>query len=208
MEGHMRMTPLRPMQPGDQARADMIVASAHKFMEGYTDYKKALSAGYTIFMPEVPQPVYHFTLNSSARDAERYFDPNRPTSLLYEKTTGEKPGFKLVGVMYTAPFHATQAELDQRIPLSVAQWHLHTNLCMPPSSRELLNKGADAKFGLDGSITTAPECKAAGGIFIPRIFGWMVHVYAFETDPAKIWSAGMDDEHGMQHGAMVPGMKM
>jgi len=39
-------------------------------------------------------------------------------------------------------------------------------------------------------------------MFVPRIFGWMVHVYPYETDPAKIWAAGMDDKHGMQHDTM------
>ena len=29
---------------------------------------------------------------------------------------------------------------------------------------------------------------ASGGIFHPVIFGWMVHVYPFERDPAKTWT--------------------
>jgi hypothetical protein len=36
----------------------------------------------------------------------------------------------------------------------------------------------------------------------------MVHVYPYETDPAKIWASGMDDERGMQHDAMSPDMPM
>ena len=42
-----------------------------------------------------------------------------------------------------------------------------------------------------------------------HIFGWMVHVYPYETDSKGVWSTD-DDEHGhdnMDHGAM-PGMKM
>jgi hypothetical protein len=35
----------------------------------------------------------------------------------------------------------------------------------------------------------------------------MVHVYPFETDPKKVWAAGMDDDHNMDHGVM-PVMKM
>jgi hypothetical protein len=38
--------------------------------------------------------------------------------------------------------------------------------------------------------------------------GWMVHVYAYETGPARIWVSGMDDEHGMQHDTMMPSMTM
>lgn len=211
MAGHMTMTKLRPAQPGDQERADAIAVAARKFAERYVDYKKALAEGYTIFAPEVPQHVYHFTLDAAAIANEFKFDPNRPTSLLYEKTANKdadgKPGYKLVGVMYTAPYRSSEEALDERVPLSVAQWHLHTNLCLPPRGEQVDVTAADAKFGLRGAITTAEACRAAGGRFMPHLFGWMVHVYPFETDKAKVWAAGMDDDHGMQHDAM-PGMKM
>ena len=61
MGGHMEMTRLRPVQPGDQERADAIVAAARKAAEPYLDYRKALADGYTIFAPNVTQHVYHFT---------------------------------------------------------------------------------------------------------------------------------------------------
>ena len=207
MQNHMDMTTLRPAKPGDSLRGADIVAAAKKVMERYTDYHKALADGYTIFLPDEPQPVYHFTLGSSAMTAEFQFDATKPTSLLYEKKAG---GYKLVGVMYTAPFRATPSELDARVPLSVAQWHLHTNLCMPPRRNGKDLTSADSEFGFEGSIHTAEACQAAGGRFMPHVFGWMVHCYALETDPAKIWEAGMDDDHGMQHGAgkAMPGMKM
>ena len=207
MGGHMKMTTLKPMQPGDQARADAVLAAARTFADQYVDYKKALADGYTIFMPELEQPVYHFTLNSSAAAANRSFDPSRPTSLLYEKTP-DKKGYKLIGVMYTDRIQATEDELNARIPLSIAQWHVHTNLCIPMDGEKVDWMAGNQKFGLEGSITTADACKAAGGMFLPHIFGWMVHVYPFETDPKKIWSAGMDDEHGMQHDKMPMGMPM
>jgi hypothetical protein len=110
--------------------------------------------------------------------------------------------------MYTAPFQASQEELNRRVPLSIARWHLHSNLCLPPAGEgaDMLRK--DTKFGLQGSITTAGACQAAGGRFLPHLFGWMVHVYPYETHPAKIWAAGMDDDHGMQHDAMPAGMDM
>ena len=209
MGGHMSMTALRPVQPGDQQRADAVVTAARKFAEGYTDYRKALADGYTIFEPDFPQPVYHFTLDSSAYEALRHFDPGRPTSLLYERVAGVRPGaagaYKLVGVMYTDRLRAPEAELNERVPLSIAQWHLHTNLCMPAAGEVLDRTEKHPQFGLTGSITTKQACDAAGGTFRPTVFGWMVHVYPFEKDPAKVWSAGMEDEHGMGHDA---GMKM
>ena len=216
MGAHMTMTPLRPVQPGDQARADAIVVAARASADRYTDYKTALADGYTIFMPEMPQNVYHFTHNADALQTTMHFDPARPTSLLYDKISAGKdgkPGYKLVGVMYTAPYSASPEQLDQRIPLSIAQWHLHTNLCVPLDPEKMDPKGPDfqgptAKYGLQGSIATAAGCQAVGGYFIPHLFGWMVHVYPYEKDPAKVWSAGMDDDHGMQDEAMPAGMKM
>jgi hypothetical protein len=207
------MTPSRPLQSGDKQRAAAIVAAARKAADPYRDYKKALADGYEIFLPEVKQNVYHFTQNTHAFRNTMEFDPARPTSLLYEKVPakpGGQPGYKLVGVMYTAPYEVSQQELDRRVPLSVARWHLHTNLCVPPhpsiDDEDLV--GENARFGLRGSITTGPACRAAGGRFIPHVFGWMVHVYPYEKNPKKIWAAGMDDEHGMQHDAMSMDMPM
>jgi hypothetical protein len=67
----------------------------------------------------------------------------------------------------------------------------------------------DATEGLEGSITTNEACEAAGGEFRSHLFGWMVHVYPFETDPKKVWSTDDDDQghDNMDHSAMQ-GMKM
>jgi hypothetical protein len=213
MAGHMEMTTLRPLQPGDKQRAATIVAAARKAADPYKDYKKALADGYEIFLPEVKQNVYHFTNKAHAFRNTMEFDPSRPTSLLYEKVPakpGGQPGYKLVGVMYTAPYEVPEQELDRRVPLSIARWHLHTNLCVPPhpdiDDEDLV--GQNARFGLRGSITTPDACRTAGGKFVNHVFGWMVHVYPYETDPKKVWAAGMDDEHGMQHDAMSSDMPM
>ena len=88
--------------------------------------------------------------------------------------------------MYTMPKRATEEELDRRVPLSVATWHLHTNLCSPPQSE---SKTADwTRFGLQGSIATEEACRAAGGRFRPSVFGWMVHVYPYEDSTEKIFA--------------------
>jgi hypothetical protein len=202
MSGHMHMTALRPAKPGDQERADAIAASARAAMEPYKDYRKALADGYKIFLPKVPQPQYHFTRYDYALAARSTFDPARPTSLLYTKSADG--GYELVGAMYTHKVDATEDELDRRIPLSVARWHQHTNFCKAPAGQKAAYFGPDAKFGLRGSITTKAACEAAGGEFHPHIFGWMVHVYPYETDPKNVWSVD-DDDHGhdnMDHAAM------
>jgi hypothetical protein len=209
---HMTMTELRPKQPGDQQRADAIVAAARTFADQYQDYRKARADGYVIFHPEIKQDVYHFTDNAHAARNTLVFDPAHPTSLLYERVPaakpGDAPGYKLVGVMYTAPYRTTPDELNARVPLSITRWHVHSNFCLPPAGGWKQMLGPDAKFGMQGSIATESACEAAGGRFIPHVFGWMVHVYPYETDPKKIWASGMDDQHGMQHDAMPPDMPM
>jgi hypothetical protein len=207
MSGHMYMTTLRALRPGDRQKADAVVAAAKVAMAPYADYHKALADGFRIFLPDVPQRQYHFTNYANGADARSHFDPLKPTSLLYKKTPDG--GYKLIGVMYTDRVDAPEDELNDRIPLSIARWHQHINFCKAPPDQRAGYFGPDAKFGLLGSITTKEACEAAGGTFRPHIFGWMVHVYPFETDLQKIWSVS-DDEEGhdnMDHSAM-PGMQM
>ncbi len=185
MGPHMKMTALRSPKPGDAARAQQVAEAARKASEKYTDYRAALADGYKIFHPEVPQKMYHFTNYGYAMEAALRFNPDHPTSLLYEKHGDD---YKLVGAMYTAPKRFTEDQLDERVPLSVAQWHEHVNFCSPPADRRKEMLSQHPEFGLHGSITTQEACDAAGGTFHPVIFNWMVHVYPFEKDQAKVWS--------------------
>jgi hypothetical protein len=207
MAGHMYMTALRAPRAGDQQKADAIAAAAKQAMAPYQDYRKALADGYTIFLPNVPQAQYHFTKREYGFEAAFHFDPLKPTSLLYKKTADG--GYTLVGAMYTDGMRATEDELDERIPLSIARWHQHIQFCKAPKGQEAAYFGPDAKFGLRGSITTEEACNAAGGEFHPHLFGWMVHVYPYETEAKKIWSVDDDDQghDNMDHSAM-PGMQM
>jgi len=196
MGPHMKMTALRPSKPDDLRRAQEVVAEARKASEKYTDYHAALADGYKIFLPNVPQKMYHFTNYGYAMEAAFKFNPAHPTSLLYEKHGDD---YKLIGVMYTAPKRFNEDQLDERIPLSVAQWHEHVNFCAPPASESKEDKrkemlGPHAQFGLRGSITTQEACAAAGGTFHPVIFNWMVHLYPFEKDQTSIWS--VERQHG------------
>jgi hypothetical protein len=183
---HMRMTAPRPMAAGDEARADAVLKSLRDGIEKYQDYHVALADGYQIFLPNLPQKEYHFTNYRNGFLEAFAFEPSRPTSLLYRKTAS---GYKLVGAMYTMPKNASEDQLNERVPLSVASWHLHTNLCMPPRNQRATANWT--KFGLQGSISTQDACAAAGGNFLPVIFGWMVHVYPYETSPEKIWAHPM-----------------
>jgi hypothetical protein len=191
MGPHMKMTTLRPAQPGDSERAQKVVDQARKVANRYLDYHAALAGGYKIFLPNVPQKTYHFTNYGYAMAARFGFDPEKPASLLYEKHGDD---YQLIGVMYTAPKRFGEDQLDERIPLSVAQWHEHVNFCVPPKDRRKEMFQPHPRFGLRGSITTQEACHAAGGTFYPVVLNWMVHVYPFEKDQASIWS--VDGQHG------------
>lgn len=181
---HMHLSALRESQPGDQEKARAVVEQARPAVDKYRDSNVALAEGYEIFLPNVPQQMYHFTHYGHAAAAAVMFDPTRPTSLLYEKH-GEH--YTLIGVMYTAPVSFTEEQLHQRIPLSIAQWHQHVNMCRPPTGHASEMFGPHPRFGLAGSIATQADCDAAGGTFLPHVFGWMVHLYPWETSD-RIWS--------------------
>jgi hypothetical protein len=185
MGAHMHMSTLRDPQPGDAERAQKVVDQSREALERYRDSNTALADGFKIFLPNVPQKIYHFTNWQYAVGAAFGFDATKPTSLLYEKNGNQ---YKLVGAMYTAPVRFSEEQINERIPLSVAQWHQHVNLCRPPKGREMEMLGKSPKFGLQGSIATQEECEAAGGTFMPHVFGWMVHMYPWEKTPDEIWS--------------------
>jgi hypothetical protein len=193
---HMRMTAPRAARAGDEARAAAVAAEARRAIEKYRDYRAALRDGYEILLPHVPQKMYHFNNLSHYAEAERRFDAARPTSLLYEK---EGDGYRLIGVMYTAPAGLTEDELDGRVPLSVAAWHQHVNVCLPPGDPLRNLFGGGPGFGLDGSISTEAGCRQAGGRFYPRLFGWMVHLYPYERTAREMWSVERQMSGGSGH---------
>jgi hypothetical protein len=190
------MTAVRPPLAGDEGRAAGVAARARRAIEKYQDYRAALRDGYEILLPHVPQKMYHFNNLGYYAEAERHFNVEHPTSLLYEKTGG---GYRLIGVMYTAPAEASEDKLDARIPLSVAAWHQHVNVCLPEGDPLQNLFGSGTRFGLDGSITTEEECRKAGGRFHPRLFGWMIHLYPYERTAREMWSVERQMAEGSGH---------
>ncbi len=183
---HMDFTSLRPASEGDEARAAVLVTDLQHALAKYRDYHVAEADGFKPFHPEFKQQkVVHFTRSWYGLKASFTFNPTEPTSLLYERTPDG--GYKLIGAMYTDRKGATLDELNERVPLSVARWHRHVNFCIPARGTDM--KSADwTKFGPNGSIATKEACDAAGGRFFPQVFGWMVHVYPWETNPQLVWA--------------------
>ena len=112
MGPHMKMTELRKPQPGDQERAKLVVEQARRVMEKYQDYHAALNDGFKIFLPNVPQHQYHFTNYWYGFEAGFRFNPEHPTSLLYEQ---DGP---VVTLLLNRPeaLHAINARMREELP--------------------------------------------------------------------------------------------
>jgi hypothetical protein len=177
---HVAWTAKRKADPEDSERAAQVAQTLKQAIEKYKDYRVALNKGFQPFLPNVPQPYYYFMKKLNGFKAAFAFDPAQPTAVLYLKS---EKGYELVGALYIAPKDASEQELHTRVPLSVAQWHAHVKVCIPPKGT------ADwSRFGVRGSIATEAECKKADGRFVPQLFGWMLPVYPFEKSPEKIWA--------------------
>jgi hypothetical protein len=180
---HMKWTTLRPANAADAQRADQIIQALRQTLAKYKDYQVAMDDGYVPHHPERKPKHYHFANKQRRFMARIRFDPAEPTALLYKKASD---GYELEGAMYTAPKGMSEDQLNDRIPLSVAQWHAHVNICLQPdgSGRRMTRR----QFGFKGTIATESECQQAGGRFVPQAGGWMIHVYPFESTPAKMWT--------------------
>ena len=174
---HLKLTAMRAPNARDSARGVAIMRDLREGIEPYRNYRKAIEDGYRIFLPKIPMKVYHFTNYRRSIWAGRSFDARKPSSLLYERQPDG--GYTLVGAMYVAKRDATPDELNARVPLSLAQWHAHVNICVPPlrdRARWRETENGQMKFGPAGAISTKAECEREDARFIPQMFGWMVHV--------------------------------
>ena len=187
---HMHMTPRTTPLPGDAARAAAIADTLRRAIAKYRDTTAAVADGYRMFAPRVKdQHVFHFTSRRNAIRNQFGFAADRPTSLLYERAADGR--FVLVGAMYTAPNSASMADLNARVPLGIAQWHQHVNLCVPrlgALGRWSETEDGRPVFGPLSPIATKAECDAVDGRFHERVFNWMVHVRLDGPDPWR-------DEH-------------
>lgn len=178
---------------GDDWRARRLAREMREGIAVYRDVERAVADGFRPF-PANPPPelrIIHYTNGKRARREARRIDPRQPSSLLYERVPGG--GLRLVGAMLTAPPDATLEELDWRVPLSVAQWHLHQNVCVPRpvwDANAWARRAADGRplFGPGSPTTSEAACDRVGGRFLPTIFGWMTHVHVYAHDPADLWN--------------------
>lgn len=197
---HMRMTASRPATAADSARARAVADTLRRVLAKYRDVSVAEADGYKMFAPHVKQQrVYHFTRKWSGVKAAFTFDAAAPTSLLYTRDAAGR--FTLTGAMYTAPRRASEDDLNARVPLSIAHWHEHINICRPKGSDDRWKETRNGKllFGPAGAIATEADCTANNGRWNAQLFGWMVHANVFTgEDLGVVWG---DSHHaaGMAH---------
>ena len=182
MSLHTEYTALRPENDADKVRATNLVTDLQHALAKYQDYHVAEADGFEPFHPESKVPVVFFSKHASDPKATVTFNPNEPHSLLYQPTPDG--GYKLIGVMYIDPKEASEDQLNQHVPLSVARWHRDINLCFPARG----TKEADwTKFGSSGSIATKQACDAVGGDFYPQLSGCTLEVHPWEQNPKLVW---------------------
>jgi hypothetical protein len=216
MGAHMVMTKHRPENSEDQDRARRLVETLRDGVSKYKDYKVALADDYHPFIPQVPLDIYHFTNYSQAyREYTGHFDPGHPASLLYTKTgpnqfklvgamysapagTPEDELDRLVPLS-VGRWHAhTDICLPKGLTLNdLIRGNIGADRedtpGMLPASNEYARKinhtfgfMSDGRFGFAGKITDPAQCEAAGGHFIKQAWGWMIHVYPFQSDDLKV----------------------
>ena len=184
--------PLLPL-PGDAAKVRAIGERVKAAILPYRSIAAAKRDGYRGFGDDPGRGIVHYVHTwRSWREGAR-LNPEKPGALLYLRTdTDGGPEYELVGAMFVANDNATIDELNERVPLSQASWHMHTNICTPRpiwSRKKWGRLAADGRplYGPGSPTDTRAECDAAGGKFHDTIFGWMVHVYPFRADPADWW---------------------
>ena len=151
---HMKWTTLRPVGAGDPEQANRIVQTLRQALSKYKDYHVAVDEGFLPMHPGRKPRHYHFANKERRHLAGIQFDAAQPTSLLYKKTSD---GYELEGAMFTAPRGMTEDDLNERIPLSIARWHAHVNICLAPdgSGRRISRR----QFGFKGTIADESECR-------------------------------------------------
>jgi hypothetical protein len=190
---HMTFTAGRTGTPEDSARALAIVNTLRAAIAPYQTLADAEKAGY--HTRRDAETLKSGKLLHAARWPKRpgqaqAFDPATPQALLYRR--GSDGEFHLAGGMFVAPPEATSEDLDAMIPLSVAHWHQHTNICVIGNRRS---------FRLIPRATTAEECQKAGGRFRAES-RYMVHVMTDGgSDLAMAFPQGRDEMGAMDMGA-------
>ncbi len=77
MNAHRGFTALQPARPGDQARADAILAQVRQVIAPYADVHRSEADGFTPLLPSLVRTHYHFSRRDNFRANQQGFDVTR-----------------------------------------------------------------------------------------------------------------------------------
>lgn len=190
---HMAFTAARPGTPQDSARALAVVDKLRDAIAPYQTLEEAEKAGYRARRDTGMvrgARLLHAGKWPKRPGQVQKFDPAAPQALLYRR--GIDGELHLAGGMFVAAPSATLEDLDAMVPLSVAHWHQHENICVAGNRRS---------FRMVPKATTEEECTKAGGRFRTQS-RYMVHVMTDAgSDLAMAFPQGQDEMGAMDVGA-------
>jgi hypothetical protein len=180
----MRLTGSVPGTAADTARALDVVRRLRSAIAPYQTLQAAAAAGYHARRDSTAVRtgrLLHAGRRRRAAEPDGGLSVDPPQSLLYRRVPDGS--MRLAGAMLVAPPDATAEDLDAMIPLSVARWHRHVNVCAVREGRErrVLRR-----------VSSAEECTAAGGRFRAKS-RYMIHVMTDAGDDlAQAFPQGRD----------------
>ena len=119
-----------PVASSESSLAHRCVDDRTLFIEGlcrslarYEDCRAALADNYLSRALNETQSIWEFTNYWYGFKAAFDFDPNHPTSLIYQRDSGGE--CHLIGAAFTAPERFTADQRRDRIPANIAEWQPH-----------------------------------------------------------------------------------
>ncbi len=169
-----------------------VVAAVKASIREIQDYKNAIADGYLRGNPEVKQtwlPLQQWSLRTRGRPALRPHRNQPRCSTLRPPTPG---GFKPKGVMLPPSSNATESELNDRIPLSMAHWRISTSISvvrMPAKVKGVFRRSPEVRHV---RVNDSQQGKRVRRRMEPGYFRtsstWMIHVFPYEDDAWRISS--------------------
>ena len=121
---HLMATNLRPSltTPAADERS-LFIEGLRRSLLRYQDCRVALADNYISRASDETQSIWEFTNYWYGFKAAFDFDPDHPTSLIYQRDS--QGDYHLIGVAYTAPDRFSAEQRKQRIPEHIAEWQPH-----------------------------------------------------------------------------------
>lgn len=106
-----------------QDERDKFVEGLRRSLVRYQDCRVALADNYLSRAADDTQSIWEFTNYWYGFKAAFDFDPDHPTSLIYQRDSDGE--YHLIGAAFTAPERFSVQQRRERIPEHIAEWQPH-----------------------------------------------------------------------------------